>query len=67
MSATSFVYCGHCQKKLQTTLFCRKCSGAFCSLRCFRTHDLTHRLGSESGEVAAVGERSPSQGSKPAR
>lgn len=67
MSATGFVYCGQCHKKLQTTLFCRKCSGAFCSLRCFRNHDLSHRLGSESGEVAALGDRSPSERPKPAR
>jgi hypothetical protein len=54
MAQASFVYCGQCQKKLQTTLFCRKCNGAFCSLKCYRNHDLAHRLGSESGEINAI-------------
>jgi hypothetical protein len=37
-----YTHCYQCGKKLQTTLFCRDCGAAICSMECFRSHRSSH-------------------------
>jgi hypothetical protein len=58
MSSEYYTHCHQCGKKLQTTLFCRGCGAAICSMECFRSHRISHD-GTPPESPSTEGEASP--------
>lgn len=59
---SAYSHCQECGRKVYSAFFCRKCEGAYCSLKCLESHAGRHATARVPFRLAAQGQELQTSG-----